>query len=249
MTVPQLVAHRGYPAHYPENTLIGIEAALDAGARFLEVDVQLSGDQQPVLFHDRNLKRLCQQPGAVHQYSLEELQGFQAMDFGRFGYKFAGTPIPTLEAFAALLQRHPQVTAFIEIKRISLKHFGLATVVNRVLQALRPVKNQCAIISYSLEALRAVRNSGWPVLGAVVDHWRDHKLPLVQELRPAYFFFDIRSLPRWGSVKLPGSRLVVFETTDPGAARRAAAKGVELVETFAIGEMQKALGLADDARG
>ena len=30
MIIPRLVAHRGYPRHYPENTLIGLEAALHA---------------------------------------------------------------------------------------------------------------------------------------------------------------------------------------------------------------------------
>ena len=49
MRIPELVAHRGYPQHYPENTLIGIEAAITAGARFIDVDVQLSADRVPVL--------------------------------------------------------------------------------------------------------------------------------------------------------------------------------------------------------
>ena len=35
-----LVAHRGYPARLPENTLPSIKAALQAGARYVEVDVQ-----------------------------------------------------------------------------------------------------------------------------------------------------------------------------------------------------------------
>ena len=55
MDIPELVAHRGYALHYPENTLIGIEAAIRAGARYVEVDVQLSADKVPVLFHDRTL--------------------------------------------------------------------------------------------------------------------------------------------------------------------------------------------------
>jgi len=51
-----LVAHRGWQRRYPENTLPAIKGALDAGARYIEVDVQLSADGVPVLFHDRTLQ-------------------------------------------------------------------------------------------------------------------------------------------------------------------------------------------------
>lgn len=35
-----LVAHRGYAAKYPENTIEACQAAVDAGAKWVEVDVQ-----------------------------------------------------------------------------------------------------------------------------------------------------------------------------------------------------------------
>ena len=54
MTI-ELVAHRGYAARYPENTRESLAAAVRAGARFLEFDVQLSADGVPVLLHDVTL--------------------------------------------------------------------------------------------------------------------------------------------------------------------------------------------------
>ena len=74
MHLPELVAHRGYTLHYPENTLVGLEAAIKAGARYLEVDVQLSADKVPVLFHDRNLQRLCGVGGQVHEFPQQRLR-------------------------------------------------------------------------------------------------------------------------------------------------------------------------------
>ena len=85
MIIPQLVGHRGYPRHYPENTLIGIEAAVAAGARFVEVDVQISSDRVPVLFHDRGLKRLCGVDGRIQDYRYDELWAFRASEPGKFG--------------------------------------------------------------------------------------------------------------------------------------------------------------------
>lgn len=46
-----IVAHRGYPAEHPENSLAAFDAAAAAGAKWIEVDVQLH-DGVPVLAHD-----------------------------------------------------------------------------------------------------------------------------------------------------------------------------------------------------
>ena len=53
----RLVAHRGYPRRYPENTLLSLLAALEAGAEFVEFDVQMTADGVPVLLHDADLRR------------------------------------------------------------------------------------------------------------------------------------------------------------------------------------------------
>jgi glycerophosphoryl diester phosphodiesterase len=36
---PLIIAHRGYRAKYPENTLVAFEAAIEAGADMIELDV------------------------------------------------------------------------------------------------------------------------------------------------------------------------------------------------------------------
>ncbi|MBD1401557.1 glycerophosphodiester phosphodiesterase [Pelovirga terrestris] len=52
-----ICAHRGARSIAPENTLLAFEAAQRSGAHLLETDVQMSADEQLVLFHDRGLKR------------------------------------------------------------------------------------------------------------------------------------------------------------------------------------------------
>ena len=82
MVIPEHVAHRGYTRHYPENTLIGIEAAIQAGARYVEVDVQLAADKTPILFHDRNLKRVCGVQGEEQflAWLMLSAKGFECLD-------------------------------------------------------------------------------------------------------------------------------------------------------------------------
>lgn len=49
--MPQCIAHRGYKAEYPENTLLSMEGAVHAGAHALETDIHLSKDGVVVLSH------------------------------------------------------------------------------------------------------------------------------------------------------------------------------------------------------
>lgn len=49
---PHVLAHRGYAATHPENSLAAFAAALDAGATHIETDVHLSKDGQVIIFHD-----------------------------------------------------------------------------------------------------------------------------------------------------------------------------------------------------
>ena len=246
MNIPDLVAHRGYSLHYPENTLVGIEAAIRAGARYVEVDIQLSADRIPMLFHDRSLARVCGVSGAIHDFTLTKLSQFYASEFERFGYKFAQEPIATLAGLVALLQRHPQVTAFIEIKRIALEQFGIDVVLEQILSELRPVAERCVLISFSNEFLLAARPR-WASIGAVADKWQERKQAIIHNLKPEYLFCDVAGLPRWGDLHYGHSRVVVYEVVDSELALRLAKRGVDLIETFAVGEMSAALELARGA--
>ena len=49
--MPQTIAHRGYTANYPENSIRAFEDAVEAGAHALEADVHLTKDGVVVLSH------------------------------------------------------------------------------------------------------------------------------------------------------------------------------------------------------
>ena len=69
-------AHRGLHDNRtlaPENSLEAFRLAVEAGYG-IEMDVQLTKDNIPVVFHDKTLKRLCGKDGYVWDYTLEELQ-------------------------------------------------------------------------------------------------------------------------------------------------------------------------------
>ncbi len=231
MPAPELIAHRGWPHRHPENTLPGIEAALRAGARYVEVDVQLSADGVPVLFHDASLMRLCGAPGAVADHTLAALAA------RRFLNARDEVEIPTLSALASMLEDWPDVIPFIEIKPETLAVFGIEAVYWRVEHDLASLAGRAVLISFDTAFLLAARRHGWPVLGAVVELWAERAHPLLPEIAPEYLFTDVDHLPATGPLAWCGARLAVYEVSDPALALELARRGVDLVETFAIGEM------------
>jgi glycerophosphoryl diester phosphodiesterase len=66
-------AHRGASAVAPENSAEAFEAAIAAGADFIETDLRLSRDGVPVAFHDQDLKRLCGDERAIADLDMAEL--------------------------------------------------------------------------------------------------------------------------------------------------------------------------------
>ena len=112
---PPIVAHRGYAGRYPENTLPAVEAALRAGVEYIEIDVQLTADHVPVLFHDIELKRTTGARGLITGITFEDSTRLRAGEVARLGLRFRDIAIPTLAALVGLLQAWPKVQAFIEI--------------------------------------------------------------------------------------------------------------------------------------
>jgi glycerophosphoryl diester phosphodiesterase len=90
----EIIAHRGYSARAPENTVVAMELALDAGADALEFDLHTSKDGTAMLFHDATLDRTTDGVGPISAWSDERLA---ALDAGAwFDAAFSGEPIPTL---------------------------------------------------------------------------------------------------------------------------------------------------------
>lgn len=48
----QIIAHRGHPAVYHENTLISFQSAVDNHADYIEFDIRRTADNQLIAFHD-----------------------------------------------------------------------------------------------------------------------------------------------------------------------------------------------------
>src|SRR5262245_53822372 len=92
--VAKVIAHRGANLITPENTISALRRAASLGATWVEFDVELTADGQPVIFHDDNLDRTTNGRGRI---SKTRFAAIQTLDAGSwFSEEFKGERIPTL---------------------------------------------------------------------------------------------------------------------------------------------------------
>ncbi|SES88982.1 glycerophosphoryl diester phosphodiesterase [Oceanobacillus limi] len=115
-------AHRGSLTEGPENTLPAMKKALEHGAKAIELDVQLTKDQQLVVIHDHKLTRFNKNAkGLVKDYTLAEIK---EIDVGSsFSDEFAGTTLATLDEILEVIPK--EIVLNIEIKNIPVIYEGI----------------------------------------------------------------------------------------------------------------------------
>jgi glycerophosphoryl diester phosphodiesterase len=223
--IPEVIAHRGNAAEYPENTLPALRSALELGARFLAFDVQLSGDRQPVLLNDSSLKRTAGLDRNALEMTLTELAEVSVNEAARFEDRYTDVGIPTLAQAASLLATHPNATAFVELKRASLRAFGCEIVVRKVCEALKPVARQCVLISpYRV---------GW-----ILPDYGNLSALKCEALAPDYVFCDHQLLTEGVSKLWRGPwRWAIYDVSSRKLALDVAARDARLVATPNVRQM------------
>lgn len=231
-----LIAHRGFPEAFPENSIAGVRAALDAGARFVEFDVQLSRDGEPVVIHDATLSRI----GRGVDHGDDEVA---ALDWktlatrtigepGRFGHEFERQRVPHLAEMLALVDQYPGVTAFVEMKPQSLQRFGSAAVVGPVLAEMRRASSPCVAISFDAAALAMIRARGADAIGLGIKPWNADTRSAAERLAPDYLFIRVDRIPAGDNPFWPGDwQWAVYVIDDIACARSLRARGADLIET------------------
>jgi len=237
MLTDRLVAHRGYQQCYPENSLLGFTKAIEAGAHYIETDIQFSADHQPVLYHDTLMNRISNVENAIHLLPLSELVTLPASEPERFGEQFSNENIAPLSELVKLLSDHPEVTAFIELKRSGLHIEGNQNAFNIVTNILKPVISQCVLISFSDDFIEYAFQQNFPRLGLVLKQWDEITGELVRNITPEFIFCDADDIPKDTNLDFIKSKTVVYEIGEPQDAINWFNQGVDLVETFNYGGM------------
>jgi glycerophosphoryl diester phosphodiesterase len=146
-----VTAHRAGSLRAPENTLAALQQAIAEGADYVEIDVQETLDDEVVVLHDTDLRRVAGLPRSIWEVRYEDIEH---LDVGSwFDVRFNGERIPTLRAFAAAARGRIGIN--IELK-VSGHEVDLARHVVAILRQL-DMLDEVVLSSLDANILRRVR--------------------------------------------------------------------------------------------
>ena len=158
-----IMAHRGFSAAAPENTMPAFQKCIDEGFSAAELDVQMLKDGTIIVMHDDNLKRTTGVDKNVWEVTYDEIKD---LDNGRFfDESFAGTEIPTLDEVIKLAgSGKDKLYLNIEIKRNGHDE-GITQKVVDIIVANDYIAN-CDVTSQDYKTLEEIREINPSVLTA-----------------------------------------------------------------------------------
>jgi glycerophosphoryl diester phosphodiesterase len=228
----EIIAHRGFSAVAPENTLSAMERALEAGADAVEFDLHVARCGTPVLFHDDTLDRTTRGTGLLQEHTFDELRQMDAG--GWFAPAFSGEPVPSLEqALACLKGRVGRVYA--EVK--AWREMGDIDRIVRIVQDA-DLAYDTVFIAMDWQALDRIASlDDETSIGYIVEHPERWSQALHRAARSRRALLDIDhrlvlANPDWVSeAAAQGVETAVWTCDDPDEAERLADLGVRRFTT------------------
>ncbi|MDD8018954.1 MAG: glycerophosphodiester phosphodiesterase family protein [Bacteroidota bacterium] len=206
---PIIIAHRGFSDEAPENTMAAFHKAIDSRCDMIELDVRLSSDNVPIVFHDRTLQRTSDSYGAVNEKLAEQLT---LIDNGSwFSPKFHRERIPSLSEVLPLTKK--DVTFNIEIKPDVVSTNGTSAM-EIVVDEVRKAKARSKVIftSFNHKMIKEIKEIDDDLVTGVIynpiTHFRKSPSTLIKTVKANIFVCS----------KFQINRDVVTDTQDAGYA-------------------------------
>jgi glycerophosphoryl diester phosphodiesterase len=230
LSLPKVIGHRGTPKRAPENTVAGFTLASEAGVRWVELDVQLSSDLVPVVFHDDRLERTSTGTGSIVERDYAYLRD---LDVGAwFSPDYAGEKLPHWDTVLDLLVER-RLGVNIEIKAGDAR--GAITAEIGLKHALAKWPADLApplVTSFSRKAIDRAKivAPDWP-RGLVSDPWpEDWREVCVRDGCATLHILHTSLTPdRVAMAKEAGLAVLAYTVNDPETAARLWSWGVDSV--------------------
>ncbi len=235
----RLVAHRGDMTNYPENSLLAFRRAVELGFTYIELDVQLSKDNEPIVIHDENLKRTTSVNKNVRDLMAEELTTIPINSPHRFNEKKNLLKVPTLRQVVKLLNGYSKINLFVEIKKESVEHFDVRSVVDKVLEVQNDAKFNIIIISFVDKVVDYVKSQEVYPTGFVLKKYDEKYHLKAQKLEPDYLFCNIKKINRPSTLWVGSWKWVLYDIKNPEFAYELLEQGVSFIETGDIEKLSK----------
>ncbi len=174
--LPKIIGHRGACGYAPENTIESVQTAADMDVEWVELDVKLTKDDIPIIFHDDTLERTTNGSGLVAETLYEDIQQLEAGSW--YADSFAGVKIPTLEEMCEVLV-DLNLGLNLEIKPCPGREKETAEVALDHLSRIWDDHERLIISSFSHVSLETAQDmaGGWYrgllIEGEMPENWKD----------------------------------------------------------------------------
>ncbi len=239
--LPKIIGHRGSSGQAPENTLASLHLAGQQGIKWVEIDVMLSSDGIPIIFHDDYLSRTTNGEGLIHKTSLEQLKQLDAGSWK--GEEYRQQSIPTLlEAIEVICQYKMGLN--LELKPCEGLEEETTAACIQVLKRYWPTDLPLLLSSFNYFSLTSAKEL-WPEVergynvSAIPKAWRSRLEHLgCKGLHIHQPFFDADQVRQ---VKESGYKVLAFTINNESLALQLFSQGLDAVFSDYPMQVQQAL--------
>ncbi len=232
-----ICAHRGANETHPENTLAAFREAIQMGAQMIELDVQMTKDNELVIMHDETVNRTTNGRGRVSDLTLAEIK---ELDAGKWkSRKFKGEKVPTLKEALKIMP----VNIWLNIHLKGNEELGAATA-KAVIQADRVHQG---VIACEEEAAKGVRKISPHIMICNMERLSSRADYVNSTIEKGFPFLQIKSsrdglhLPEdVNKLKEHGVRVNYFHAEEVGQVKILLEAGVDFILTDHLQKMLKA---------
>ncbi|MBN3859560.1 glycerophosphodiester phosphodiesterase [Neisseriaceae bacterium PsAf] len=238
----QWMAHRGAGKIAPENTLKAFKVGYDFGFRGVEFDVKITKDNQSVVIHDNDLKRVAGIGTQVKDLLLEEIMHIDA----GVGYpQYQPAYVPSFKAIADFCVCN-NIGSNVEIKPCSGREIETAEIVaNDAIKFWQNSTIPPLFSSFSLDALQVVQKI-YPdsLRGLLIEDWSEDDEEIISQLK----MLECVSLHAQGKdltksrvvrIKKEGYAVLAWTVNDLNRAKELISWGVDGIITDLVDQVFK----------
>ncbi len=229
-----VIAHRGASAYYPENTMPAFKAAVEMNADMIELDVLLSKDNVPVVFHDKYLDKKSNGQGLLSDHTLSELKKLDAGSW--FHEKFKGVQIPTLQEVLEFTSGKIALNIEIKTEAVSAENNTIEKSVIDLVEHYN-LENEVIISSFDYRAIERVKSLNPKIQTALLyerqQSYGREPVDLVKDYKVDAFNFSANEcaanwLSQLNTHQIP---FFIYTVNDPGMMKSLIEKGAKGIFT------------------
>ena len=140
--------HRGAPQLIKENTIESIEKSIEIGCHGIETDIQITKDNQIILFHDHHVK---------DNQQTKPISALHYNDIKKIFQEKKENPPSKIEELIFIMKKNPNIIFNLEIKTLKVNNYKILKILkNKISKEI--LNNQCILSSFNFLLIFTIKH-------------------------------------------------------------------------------------------